>query len=136
MKYKLISTLLVIVLICSCNKKFSTEPEDNTPKITDIEGSWEGKTSQDGVEGVVEFEVSEGKIQTFKISIFMGSYWRSVKEWGPWSISENHTFRIWLHFMGGYAPNLFIAGSFKSNTSSEGSFVHESIEGTWSANKQ
>ena len=132
--FYIILLLLILFTVSSCTKKSPTETDK--VEITDIQGTWYGKTSQDGLEGVVEFEVSEGRIQTFKISIFMGSYWKSIKEWGPWSISENYTFWISLHLMGGFAPDLFIAGSFKSNTSSEGSFEYEFIDGIWSATKQ
>lgn len=127
-KLILLAISFLIITLSSCKKDDSNPTTPDTPQITNINGNWSGKTSQNEN---VSFTVVSDMVKSFNIKIRTPAYTQEIKISGTLSGVVDHWFLFYSSTTG-----LTITGKFNSNTSSEGTFGLSSTEGTWSATKQ
>jgi hypothetical protein len=127
-KLILLSLSLFIIFLSSCKKDDSNPTTPDTPQITNINGNWSGKTSQNEN---VSFTVVSDMVKSFNIKIRTPSYTQEITISGTLSGVVDKSFLFYSSTSG-----LSITGNFKSNTSSEGTFNLSTTQGTWSATKQ
>lgn len=129
-KLILLSLSLLIIFLSSCKKDDSNPITPDTPRITNINGNWSGKTSQNEN---ISFTIESDVMKSFNIKIITPGWTQDTKVSGTICTVVDNSF----HFSSySSMSTLYITGIFKSNTSSEGAFELSSTEGTWSATKQ
>ena len=129
---KIQSKQLSIILLIAFTLIFTTscekEKDQEAPKITDIEGSWSGITSQGEN---ISFTVSNDSVGGFTMNVLIPNGSSELTFLSTFLIT-NYSFTIQYSMFNGVS----IWGTFKSNTESEGTFEHDGISGTWTAAKQ
>lgn len=129
MKKLVILSLSVLIIFSGCKKDDSNPTTPDTPQITNINGNWSGKTSQNEN---VSFTVVSNVVKSFNIKIITPGWTQETKVSGTiCTVLDNHFFFSSYSSMA----TLYITGTFESNTSSEGTFKLSTTEGTWSATK-
>jgi hypothetical protein len=120
--------VLLFVSLPGC-KKDSSNPADSNTVNYNVNGSWNGKTSQNED---ISFRFEENLIRemNIKINVSGGSYGQHTS-----SILcgiENNSFSYSTTTQMG---KFELAGNFKNSNSSAGTFKLGTTEGTWSASK-
>lgn len=105
------------------------EKDDDSPKITNVNGDWSGKTSQNEN---ITFTVTTNSVTEFTIKVVTPSFTAETSVWPANCKVADNSFSL----SGGGTPTLNVSGEFKSNTSSKGTFNLGSTSGTWTATKQ
>ena len=131
MKTKILSLLPVfllsfLVIQNGCKKDNDNDPDQN--QITNVNGSWSGKTSQNEN---LSFIVESNVVTTFSIKIITPGFILEITIYSSPSVTNN-SFSLSTSTSTG---TLYITGNFTSNTSAEGTFKLNSTEGTWTATK-
>lgn len=120
----------LIIIFSSCKKDDSNPTNSPPPQITNINGTWSGKTIQNEN---VSFTVESDKVTSFNIKIISPGWTQESKVSGTiCTVLDNHFAFSSYSSMA----TLYITGTFKSNTSSEGTYKLSTTEGTWSSTKQ
>lgn len=120
--FVILLNLVLFIFLVECGKDNPT-----SPKITNVNGNWSGKTSQNEN---MSFTVSSDSVTFFKIKVITPGQTSETWQYPTDCVVTNNSFSL---NMSGYVT---ITGNFKSNTSSEGTFISGSTSGTWSATKQ
>ena len=104
-------SVLMVISQTGCKKDNDNDPDPN--QITNVNGSWSGKTSQnEDLSFVIESNVMTTIYSSPSVT--------------------NNSFSLSTSTSTG---TLYITGNFTSNTSAEGTFKLNSTEGTWTATK-
>ena len=122
----LISGFMVIIQT-GCKKDTDNDPAP--PQITNVNGSWSGKTSQNEN---VSFTIESNVVKTFFIKLITPVYILEITIYSTLPTVTNNSFSFSSTVSTG---TLYITGNFTSNTTAEGTFKLNSTEGTWTATR-
>ena len=135
MKTKRTTLIILITLISGfmgfiqtgCKKDSDNGSDPN--QITNVNGSWSGKTSQNED---ISFTIASNAVTTFNIKLFTPGLFLNITMYSTVSTVQNNSFSWSTSVSTG---TLHITCNFTSNTSAEGTFKLNSTEGTWTATR-
>jgi hypothetical protein len=119
--------LLTLVTIISCNKNPTKSDND---KITDINGNWEGTTSQNEL---VSFKIDSSTVTFFTIKIKTSSEDCKIS---LEPLPGHYITKVIQNSFSFNYSGLYISATFKTNTKCDGSFSYNGTSGNWSASKK
>ena len=131
MKTKIILSLLAVLLFSFLILQNGCKKDDgpDSPQITNVNGSWSGKTSQNED---ISFTIASNAVTTFNIKLFTPGLFLNITMYSTVSTVQNNSFSWSTSVSTG---TLHITCNFTSNTSAEGTFKLNSTEGTWTATR-